>query len=70
MHNGLYLLQRSDCVTPSSLTDHLTKHKFAHSFSFVNVVTSMPRIWHFGFGHPSMNMLVSLQDTLFVSFDS
>ena len=77
VHNGLYLLQRSDCINSSSLADHLLKHKsdplkhkFGHSFSLVNSVTNMPRVWHFRLGHPSMNKLLSLQDSLFVSFDS
>ena len=70
MHHGLYLLQRLDCVSPSSLSNHLIKHKLGFSSHFVNAVSSMPRIWHFRLGHPSLNKLVSLQDSLFVSFDT
>ena len=70
VHHGIYLLQRSDCVSPSSLSDHLTKHKLSSCSHFVNAVSSMPRIWHIRLGHPSLNKLVSLQDSLFVSFDT
>ena len=38
--------------------------------TFVNAVSSMPRIWHIRLGHPSLNKLVSLQNSLFVSFDT
>lgn len=65
VHNGLYLLQRLDCINPSALTDYFIKHKFAHSSSFsVNFVISLPKVWHFRLGHPSMNKLRSLQDTM------
>ena len=70
VHHGIYLLQRSDCVSPSSLSDHLTKHKLSSCSHFVNAVSSMPRIWHIRLGHPSLNKLVSLQDSLSVSFDT
>lgn len=70
VHHGLYLLQRPDCVSPSSLSDHLIKNKLGSSSYFVNVVRSMPRIWYFRLGHPSLNKLVSLQDSLFVYFDT
>ena len=60
VHNGLYLLQRSDCINSSSLANHLLKHKSGHSFSSVNSVNSMSRVWHFRLGHPSMNKLISL----------
>ena len=62
------MLQRSDFVSPSSLSNHLTKHKLSSCSHFVNAVSSMPRIWHIRLGHPSLNKLVSLQDSLFVSF--
>ncbi|XP_075655032.1 uncharacterized protein LOC142625227 [Castanea sativa] len=70
VHNGLYLLQRLDCISSSSLADHLLKHKSSHSFPSVNSITNMPSVWHFRLGHPSMNKLLSLQDSLSVSFDS
>ena len=70
VHHGFYLLQRSDCINPSSLIDYLSKHKFAHSSSFVNFVTSMPRIWHFRLSHPSMKKLLPLQETFSVTFNS
>lgn len=70
VHNVLYLLQRLDCISSSSLADHLLKHKSGHSFSSVNSVNSMSRVWHFRLGHPSMNKLLSLQDSLSVFFDS
>ena len=71
MHNGRYLLQRSDCINPSSLTDYFIKHKFAHLSSFsINSVISLPKVWHFRLGHPSINKLRSLQDTLCVDFNS
>ena len=55
---------------PSSLIDYLSKHKFAHSSSFVNFVSSMPRIWHFRLSHPSMKKLLPLQETFSVTFNS
>ena len=70
MHNGLYLLQRLDCISSSSLANHLLKHKSGHSFSSVNSVNSMSRVWHFRLGHPSMNKMLSLQDSLSVFFDT
>ena len=68
VHHGLYLLQRLDCVGP--LSNHLIKHKLGSSSHFANDVSSMPRIWHFRLGHPSLNKLVSLQDSLSISFDT
>ena len=71
MHNGLYLLQRSNCINPSSLTDYFIKHQSTHPSSFfVNSMISLPKVWHFRLGHPSINKLISLQDTLCVDFSS
>ena len=70
VHNGLYLLQRSDCISPNSLTDHLNKHKSVNSFFVVNSIHNMSKVWHFRLGHPSMNKMLSLQDILFVDFKS
>jgi len=71
VHNGLYLLQRLDCINPSSLTNYFIKHKSTHPSSFfVNFVISLPKVWHFRLGHPLINKLRSLQDTLCVDFNS
>ena len=68
VHNGLYLLQRSDCINPSSLTDYFIKHKSTHPSSFsINFVISLPKVWHFRLGHPSINKFKSLQDTVLIS---
>ena len=40
VHHGLYLLQRSDYASPSSLSDHLIKHKLGSSSHFVKLLVA------------------------------